>query len=163
MGIGNNKKNQEQQFFLQQGSSQSESTNDQQFKRILWGIFIIVLIVILILIHINQYVQLSRKNLKVEKLKEKRNRLKSENAHLQLKISNLMSLERIEEVAKEELGMKEPDQVHYVVLDNEQKKSSQQASSKEKKQANNRSQQNITDKIMAWIDNLANVQADTLE
>ncbi|WP_156801228.1 cell division protein FtsL [Halobacteroides halobius] len=160
----NNKKNYDHhQLSLQQNKSQSPKKKNR-LKSIILVVFMIAIIVLLILIHVNQYVKLARRNFKIESLKEKINQLKSEKAHLQLKISRLISLDRIERIAKQELNMKEPENVNYIVLnqtkDDKNMKLSSQKSQKEDNQKPNRG---IKEKVLAWFNKLTNVQADTLE
>ena len=90
-------------------------------KAMLVIVFIIFIIVLFFIIYINQYVKLSRKNIMVEKLEDKKRKLESKKEHLQLKIAELKSLDRVERIAKEELNMKQPDNINYIVIDSTKK------------------------------------------
>ncbi|GAB6137106.1 cell division protein FtsL [Halanaerobaculum tunisiense] len=156
MGVRDNRN----QHFEPQETS-STPAKSMTGKQVIGFILIVGIIVFLILIHINQYVQLSRKNVQLEQLKEKKNQLKSEKAHLQLKISNLMSLDRIEKRAKQELGMKEPQQIQYVKVASSQDDNLESVT--EESQDKSQAKPGITEQIMAWFHSVTNVQADTLQ
>ena len=149
-------------YYAEEGQDAPSGT--RRLKYLLLIIFIIVCMLVMILLHINQYAQLSRKNLQIEKLKEKRNQLKTETAHLRLKVSKLMSLERIERIAKEDLNMKHPEEINYVVLkDNASTGDSNSTPTKREKVKTRVAEKSWPQKVGNWFKNLANVQADTLD
>jgi len=137
------------------------SSGRRNLKYLLLFIFVIICMLIMVLLHINQYAQLSRKNLQIEELKEKRNQLKTETAHLRLQVSKLISLERIERRAKKNLNLKHPEEINYVVLENEA--AEENSSSKKEAEKTMVAEKSWPKKVEDWFKNLANVQADTLD
>ncbi|TDX53021.1 cell division protein FtsL [Orenia marismortui] len=141
-----------------------KSRSNATFKLMLLYGFLIFLIGILVILYINQYVQISRMNFEVEKLEEKRDKLKTEQAHLQLDISELKSLSRIEKIAKNKLGMIEPNKVKYIVSSKPLQKDKLETS-KHKENSRNKTNfdKSIKDRLLVWFSTMSKVQAGTLE
>ncbi|MGM0369216.1 MAG: cell division protein FtsL [Bacillota bacterium] len=149
-------------------NTKNKITNSKTMLVIMLIIFIIVLFFIM---YINQYVQISRKSLAVEKLEDEKRNLESKKDHLQLKIARLRSLERVERIAKGDLNMEEPDNINYIVLDSieseakskikpktEEDNSQQVAKDEQEKIAINLKQE-----FSNWLNDLTTVQAGTLQ
>jgi cell division protein FtsL len=134
------------------GADSRQVSGNRAIVYLLVIVVIVALLVTLVLLHINQYAQLSRKNLEIERLKEKRNKLKSDVAHLQLEVSSLMSLKRIERIATEELGMKRPEEINYLSLDNNKEEASLNSTPESAKQAK---QESLKNRFVSWLQNLA--------
>jgi cell division protein FtsL len=149
------------------GNRRKSSTNSKNkitnFKTMFAIIFIIFVIVLFFIMYINQYVQISRKSLAVEKLEDKKRDLESQKDHLQLKIAKLKSLERVERIAKRDLNMQEPDKINYIVLDSTE--SEAQPAENNNQQVKNKSEQvaiNFKREVRNWFKGLTTVQAGTL-
>lgn len=127
--------------------------------------FLLFLIGVVFIIYINQYVQVSRLNFQVEKLEEQRDKLKTEKAYLQLEISSLKSLRRIEKIAKDDLGMAEPDEINYIIVEEPQDKKNKDINLAENKDKEIKivKKKGIKDRIFAWFNNISQVQAGTLD
>ena len=127
--------------------------------------FLLFLIGVVFIIYINQYVQVSRLNFQVEKLEEQRDKLKTEKAYLQLEISSLKSLRRIEKIAKDDLGMAEPDEINYIIVEEPQDKKNKDINLAENKDKEIKTvkKKGIKDRIFAWFNNISQVQAGTLD
>ncbi|MGM0502604.1 MAG: cell division protein FtsL [Bacillota bacterium] len=142
------------------------------FKTMLTIILIILVIVLFFIMYINQYVQISRKSLMVEKLEDEKRQLESKQEHLQLKIAELKSLDRVEKIAKEELNMEQPDNINYIVInptsDSENLKATSKDQDKEEnnkletKQEKEKLADDLQERMFNWVNDLTTVQAGTL-
>lgn len=110
----------------------------------------------LVIVYINQYVRLSRSNYRLERLESQRSQLKNHNIHLELQISQLKSLDRVEEIAKRDLGMVRPDKINYIVLD---RGSTEDVVLAEVDDTPPEEARNIRDRIANFFDSLTEVQA----
>ena len=114
----------------QENHYRQENPSNNNFKKQylssrykLFLFLLLLFILAAVFLQVYQYVQLSRKNIELEELKEERNSLKTDTAYLRLEISRLMSLERIERIARKELGMERPEEVNYITINsNEEEK-----------------------------------------
>ena len=88
--------------------------------RLLRRIFVGVLVVFLALVVVYRYGQISKLNMQINAQTKTRNALIDEQRHLQITISELTALGRLERVAIEELGMGYPrsSQIRYVGVNN---------------------------------------------
>lgn len=103
-------------YQAQRSGAEKERANSTNFKLLLLVSCLVLLVLGGVFLQIYQYVRLSEKNLEIEELKEKRNQLKTEAAHLRLEASRLVALDRIEERAIENLGMEAPTEINYIAL-----------------------------------------------
>jgi cell division protein FtsL len=142
-----------------------QKQDNDTFKLMFFYSFLLFLVGIVFIIYINQYVQISRLNFQIEKLKEQRDELKTKKAYLQLEISSLKSLERIEEIAKNELGMAEPAEINYIVMAEPEDNKSQDINLAKNtgKEIDATKKKSIKDRIFAWFNNISQVQAGTLD
>ncbi|MCK8827134.1 septum formation initiator family protein [Natroniella acetigena] len=149
----------------QQKRVQRSSKNNKQkkytFKYMVVGGIIISLIVLFLVLYINQYVQISRKNLRVETLEEERQQVKRDKLYLQLQISRLQSLARIEEVAKDEFNMVEPNEIHYLVLEEDTLK--EDYDQDEFQSETEDSKFNFGERLVIWLKGLTQVEAGSLD
>jgi len=142
-----------------------QKKDNNTFKLMFFYSFLLFLIGVVFIIYINQYVQVSRLNFQVEKLEEQRDKLKTEKAYLQLEISSLKSLRRIEKIAKDDLGMAEPDEINYIIVEEPQDKKNKDINLAENKDKEIKTvkKKGIKDRIFAWFNNISQVQAGTLD
>ncbi len=131
------------------------------FKLMFFYGFVIFIIGLFVIIYINQYVEVSRLNFQLEKLEDKRNKIKSENAHLELKISRLKTLDRVEEIAKSNLEMIKPNKVHYITLNSEDRNIDNLTVVAEETKETKKVK--LKDRVLAWFSHLSEVQAGTLD
>jgi len=141
-----------------------QKQDNNTFKLMFFYSFLLFLVGVVFIIYINQYVQVSRLNFQVERLEEQRDELKTEKAYLQLEISSLKSLQRIEEIAKNELGMAEPKDINYIVMaEPKENKSKDINLAKNRDKETKPAKKGIKDRIFAWFNNISQVQAGTLD
>ena len=79
----------------------------------------IILLILLAIFHLYIYTKNIGINYDIESLKDTFNELYSENHYLASEISSLSRLSRIEELAKNKLGMEYPVQISYLVASSE--------------------------------------------
>ncbi|MFW5998593.1 MAG: cell division protein FtsL [Bacillota bacterium] len=78
--------------------------------------FILCMLGFVFVFYISQSLTINQLNLKVNNLENDLDELKDENDKLNLKIAKNVSLSRIENIARNELNMKEPDQTEIVEI-----------------------------------------------
>ncbi len=93
-------------------------------KYIFVYIFFLVLISIILVVYIGQSVKITHLNYKINKLEDNFKKVKNENHHLQLKLARNSSLAKVEQIARKDLNMREPEKLQIVVLDNKSNKKS---------------------------------------
>ena len=100
-----------------QNDKKSEKSNSFMSLYIVFVIFIGLLLAL----HISHTVKITHLSYKVEELEGQLKNLKSENHQLQLKTAKKLSLKNIESIARNELGMEEPDKIRYISLNTHNK------------------------------------------
>ncbi|MCK8817328.1 septum formation initiator family protein [Natroniella sulfidigena] len=153
------KKNKDYQPKRARRSSKNNKQQGYTLKYMLIGGLIIFSIVLFWIVYINQYVQISRKNLRIETLQEERQSLKRDKLYLQLQISRLQSLNRIEEVAKDELNMVKPQEVNYLALEGDKE---QEDFEQDEFQSESQSL-NFRERLTTLIKGLTQVEAGSLD
>ncbi|WP_408955838.1 FtsB family cell division protein [Natroniella sp. ANB-PHB2] len=154
-------KNKDYQQKRAQRSSKNNSQKNHTFKYMIIGGLITSLIVLFLVLYINQYVQISRKNLRLEALEEEKQQVKRDELYLQIQISRLQSLARIEEVAKDEFNMVEPGEINYLMLEEDNVKKNYVQD--EFQSETNDSKFNFREKLAIWIRGLTQVEAGSLD
>lgn len=73
-------------------------------------------IVALLILYLFQSMQFTELSYQLQQSKEELETLRKENFQLELEVANLSALDRIERIARDDLGMLDPNQMKYVVL-----------------------------------------------
>lgn len=79
-------------------------------------VFLACMIVAVVLSYVAIHAAMAKTAYDINKIKKQIGSLQNENEQLQLQIMNLTSLDRIEEVARNKLGMARPEEVQFVAL-----------------------------------------------
>lgn len=77
-------------------------------------IFFIFIFFLAALLHLYLSTSLIDKNYKIENLKQALEKVKNENRHLKYAVAQKQDLFTIEKIAREKLGMEQPDEVTYI-------------------------------------------------
>lgn len=110
--------------FKQKYNNYTDKKSQKQQKNgkyILIYVFFLVLISIILVTYIGESVKITRLNYKINQLEDEYENVKSERHQLQLKLARDSSLARIEQKARADLNMKEPETMQVVVLDKQNK------------------------------------------
>ena len=88
----------------------------RQLRRVLAGVMVLALALLVVY----RYGEISYTNMEINNLSNTRNAVVDEQRHLELNIAQLTALERLEDVAINQLGMQypHPDQVNFVGYQN---------------------------------------------
>lgn len=101
-----------------------EDNNKKETKKpglIIFYIIFIIFIGIILAIHISQTVTITHLSYKAEELQSEVENIENENHQLQLETAKRLSLTNIEKIARNKLGMVEPDKTRYVILNKNKK------------------------------------------
>lgn len=79
-------------------------------------VFLACMILTVVLSYVAIHAAMAKTAYDINKVKKQIGSLQNENEQLQLQIMNLTSLDRIEEVARNKLGMARPEEVQFVAL-----------------------------------------------
>ena len=123
---------------------------------------LIGVMVIFGILYINKYVELNQTATEINQLQREIEILQDRKRNLQLQVSQSKSLERIETLAKEELGMVEPEQVKYLRF-NQKSIATQLDSELDEQQKSIIDFNSWADRISAWLQNLTQLRAGTLD
>ncbi|WP_027339309.1 FtsB family cell division protein [Halonatronum saccharophilum] len=145
---------------IKKGNSKSKNNS---FKYVLLYAITIFMMSFLVIIYINQYVRLSRGNYRLERLETQRSQLKNQNIHLELNISQLKSLDRVEEIAKNDLGMIKPDSITYIVLEEESKGDVNEVAKANESLLEEKEDKSIKARVSNFFNSLTEVQAGSLD
>lgn len=125
---------------------------------------LIGIIVVFGILYINKYVEMNKLNLQMSQVEKEIQTLKAERQKLKLRISQYKSLDRIERIAKNELGMVNADEVTYISMNQADNSSTP---------IENRQSFSPLDKILklrklgykisTWFKGLSQVEAGTLD
>ncbi len=129
-------------------------------RKILFSLVVIAIITLITVIYISLYVQVSNKNFRIEKLKEEKRLLENQRSRVELQMARMRSIERIENVAINQLEMQRADTVEYLVLVDEQNEVDESQSQTEL------SERSLGDYLIApfvWFKNLTSVEAGEVD
>ena len=129
-------------------------------RKILISLVFIAIITLITVIYISLYVQVSNKNFRIEKLKEEKRLLENQRSRVELQMARMRSIERIENVAINQLEMQRADTVEYLVLVDEQNEADESQSQTEL------SERSLSDYLIApfvWFKNLTSVEAGEVD
>lgn len=76
----------------------------------------IVLIGFIVILNLSQSIKINNLNYRLEELEREHTELQNDNEDIRFQISNLSSLSRVENIARSELNMDEPQQIAYIDL-----------------------------------------------
>ncbi|MBD3155609.1 MAG: hypothetical protein GF368_03050 [Candidatus Aenigmarchaeota archaeon] len=121
---------------------------------------IIVLFGFIVVLYINQFVQISTTNYQIDKLEKELSDIENKNEKIRLQIAQSQSLEKIENIARKELKMADPDKdkVYYISLENNSTNSNRTKNTK-----NNKEETQVVQGVADWFKNLTSVEAGTLD
>lgn len=87
-------------------------------------ILTLLLIISFVLFYTWQRIEVLRLGYEVDKLRSEKNELYNKNKFLQVKVAGLKSLDRVEKIAREELGLIIPDKFEIISLEEVNEKES---------------------------------------
>ena len=90
------------------------AVRQKDFKGTLWGISILSLILFL---YVWQHMQVVKLGYEVQALRQQKQQLTNEYYYLKYKINDVNSLARVENIARDQLGMETPHADQVVILD----------------------------------------------
>lgn len=142
-----------------QNSQKPNKIKQSFFGRAVAMACVVAIVGAVIIVYIHQFVQISTTNYEINQLKKEVAAIQEENDTIRLQILQNKNLKRIEQEAREKLGMIDPSQKEtcYIPV---QKKSTVEAVSVEPSEVNNFV---FVRDMMTWLKNLTSVEAGTLE
>ncbi len=142
-----------QDYYSQEYTSSKRSHGLREILICSGIVFFIASLCILYLYQSIQYAELSYQ-LQISKMELEE--LRKENQHLDLERARLATIERIERIAQNELGMHHPYQVEYVLLDDENRETRVQVVETKRLDAM------LKGLVFNWLENISRVEAGTL-
>ncbi|SDC35247.1 cell division protein FtsL [Candidatus Frackibacter sp. WG12] len=139
-----------------------ESWFNRTFIYMISYALLIGIIAIFGILYINKYVEMSKINSRITQVQNRIENLKTNKRKAKLKIAQHKSLDRIERIAKNDLGMVEPDKVNFISMqkvDGVNKKSNEMNELKTRFNKLNE----LGYKISTWFKGLTQVEAGTLD
>ncbi|WP_078809022.1 septum formation initiator family protein [Selenihalanaerobacter shriftii] len=143
----------------QRSNKQKNNSNTLLFMS---GYALIILIIVIFgILYINKYVEMNKINLQMNQVQSKIKDLEEEKQKLKLNLSQYKSLDRIENIAKVELGMVEPKQVKYISMNSKNGTSLKQ---NQDLHLNDRLVEisKLGEKVSTWLQGFSQVEAGTL-
>jgi len=101
-------------IILLEGNNQFQEKNHKISLSLF--LFIIVMISLLVIFYICSNIMLMKLGYQSLELEQKREQLLAENAQLEYSVECLSSLTRIERIASQELGMKQPEKIEFIAM-----------------------------------------------
>lgn len=103
-------------------SPKNEKNEAKENKKFIF-VFIVALILIgsILAVQISQMVTITHLSYKTEELENRLNTLQNKNQDLEIEITKKISLNKIEKIAKNELGMVKAEKIKYIALNSSNK------------------------------------------
>ena len=141
--------------------SQNNKSNKTSLYMIGYAL-IIGIIVIFGILYINKYVEMNKMNLEISQIQKEIHVLEDKKQELQLRISQHKSLDRIEKIAKTDLGMVKPKKINYVSMNKKGNDFAKNNNSSNIKSENIKFSK-LGHKISSWFKVFGQVEAGTLD
>ncbi|MFW5976484.1 MAG: cell division protein FtsL [Bacillota bacterium] len=104
-------------------SNFSKKVQNKNKKLIFLYALILLILGLIFVLYIGQTLTINHLNFKASELENELEELNEENDNLNLKIAQDISLSKVEDIAKNQLNMKEPEQTEVVELENNEEES----------------------------------------
>lgn len=98
----------------------NSSKNKLSGKTAVFYLFLLLLFALIMVAYIGQCVKITHLNYKMSYLEDELNSIQREIHQLNLKLARELSVARIEQIAKNELNMVEPEKVEFVLMKNQE-------------------------------------------